>query len=262
VALEGLKNRIGVVPKFLGCLFVCTFIRVGIAQAIDLQSPESLEVPVPFKAQHVAVDGSTVATSLGDRSLDLNGTFAPLGDVNESGLRLRVTGSASWYKFLIGENPRIFGTGNTVEGNLLAGYQLSMHRLSIIGLIGGAVGESRDQGVDSTHWGAKAVVSMYATPWDHTMAYGSLSYSTITNFLQLQSKVGVKLVGNFYVGPEVNFSWRNVVPSYNNIATMRVGGHVSAASFGPVQVGVSAGWAHDRELGSGYYGGLNFYGTF
>src|SRR5262245_26946544 len=39
-------------------------------------------------------------------------------------------------------------------------------------LIGGAVGESWDQGVRSTHWGAKTAVSLYATPWDHTMAYG------------------------------------------------------------------------------------------
>ena len=132
----------------------------------------------------------------------------------------------------------------------------------VLAVIGGAVGESWDQGMRSTHWGAKAVVSLYTTPWDHTMAFSSVSYSTVANFLQLQSKAGVRLIGNFYVGPEVNFSWRNVVPSIGNVATARVGGHISSMPFVPVQVGVSAGWAHDRELGWGYYGGVNFYGTF
>jgi hypothetical protein len=94
------------------------------------------------------------------------------------------------------------------------------------------------------------------------MAYNSLSYSTIANFLQLQSKVGVRLTGDFYTGPEVNFSWRNVTPTFNNIAVMRLGWHVSAMTFGPVLVGISSGWAHSRDLGSGYYGGLSFYGTF
>jgi hypothetical protein len=43
---------------------------------------------------------------------------------------------------------------------------------------------------------------------------------------------------------------------------MRIGGHVSAVTFGPVQIGVSGGWAHQQNVGSGYYGGLNFFSTF
>jgi hypothetical protein len=244
------------------------FIPAQMAHAIDLPFPENPDAPAVAKTQHVAVDGSTVFTSLGDRSLDLNGTFAPWGDINESGFRFRLTGSASWYKFVTGENPQTFGTGHSIEGDILVGYQISMQRVSIIGLVGAAVGESNDQGVSRTYTGAKAVVSMYATPWDNTMAYSSLSYSTVANFLQWQSKVGARLFGAFYIGPEVNFTWRNVAastpstPSFNNIAATRVGGHISAMTFGPVQVGISAGWAHDRNLGSGYYGGLSFYSSF
>jgi hypothetical protein len=43
---------------------------------------------------------------------------------------------------------------------------------------------------------------------------------------------------------------------------MRLGGHISAVSFGPVQMGVSGGWAHQQNLGSGYYGSVNFYLTY
>jgi Cellulose biosynthesis protein BcsS len=249
-------------------LLAVTAIALQSAHAIDLPPPADIELPPPAdapaipKKQHAAVDGSATFTSFGNNSFDLNGTFAPWTDINESGFRLRLTGSASWYRFTTGTNPQTFGSGNTVEGNLLAGYQISLQRVSVIGLVGAAIAESRDQGVSRTLTGAKAVVSMYATPWDHTMAYSSLSYSTIADFLQLQSKFGVRLFGDFYTGPEVNFSWRNVVPSFNNVATTRIGWHVSAVTFGPVQVGVSGGWAHSRDLGSGYYGGLNFYGAF
>ena len=245
---------------FYASVVAITFVNAQVANAIDLPTREASESAI--KAEHVAVDGSTVVSSLGDRSFDLNGTFSPYGDINDSGLRFRVAGNASWYRFLTADNPRTFGTGHSVEGDLLAGYQISLRRISIIGLIGGAFGESRDQGVSRTSLGAKAVLSMYATPWEKTMAYSSLSYSTIANFLQFQTKGGVQLIGNFYTGPELGFSWRDVTPSFSNIAQARVGWHVSAMPFGPVHVGISGGWAHNRDLGSGYYGGLSFYGTF
>jgi hypothetical protein len=244
------------VPKLLGGVLAFTICAPKVVHAIDLVPSELPTI------QNTAVDGSVVANSLGGGSVDFNATFAPFGDINESGFRLRGSGNASWYKFITGEDPRTVGTGHSIEGGLLAGYQISVPRLSIVGLVGGVLGESWDQGVRSTRWGAKAAASMYATPWDNTMAFSSVSYSTVANFLQLQSKAGVRLIGNFYIGPEVNLSWRNVVPSSNNIATARLGGHVSAIDFGLVQAGISAGLAHDRELGWGYYGGASFYRTF
>jgi Cellulose biosynthesis protein BcsS len=263
VALQGpQENRTRATLGLLVSLLAVDILTAPVASAIDLPPPDSPGTPVVPKMDHVAVDGSTVISSLGDRSFDLNGTFAPWSDINESGLRLRLSGSANWYRFVTGDNPRTFGSGHSVEGNILAGYQISLPRVSFIGLIGGAAGESHDQGVSRTYWGAKTTVSMYATPWDSTMAYGSVSYSTVANSLQLQSKAGVRLLGPFYIGPEVNFSWRNVTPSFNNIAATRVGAHVSALAVGPVFVGISGGWAHNRDVGSGYYGGMNFYVTF
>jgi Cellulose biosynthesis protein BcsS len=232
------------------------------AHALDLPPPDSPETPITPKIQHVGVDASVVATSLRDGSANVNGTFAPFGDINDSGVRIRLTGGYSWYRFITGENPLTFGSGHTLEGGLLAGYQLSMERVSFVGLIGPSIAESSDEITSKTQWGAKTVLSMYALPSAQTMAYASLSYSTIGNAVQFQSKVGLRVVSDFYVGPEAAFSWFNEIPSSNNIAVMRIGGHVSAVTFGPAQIGVSGGWAHQQKVGSGYYGGINFFWTF
>jgi hypothetical protein len=232
----------------------------SVASAQDF--PLSATPQIPFSQQHFAVDGSALFTSLGDRSLDLNGTFAPFGDINESGFRIGLSGSASWYRFITNQNPLTLGSGHSFETSMLAGYEFSMNRVSFTGLIGPTVAESDDEGVSRSRWGAKTALSMYARPTDATMAFTSFSYSTIANFLQLQAKVGAKLVGDFFIGPEASFSWRNVESSDNRVAVTRVGGHISAGTFGPFLVGLSAGWAHQQQLGSGYYGSANFYLTF
>ncbi len=230
------------------------------AQELPLpQAPEETPPPLSPAVQKLDIDGSAVATSLGGRSVDFNATFAPFGDINDSGFRLRLSGNASWYRFLTGENPSTTASGKSLEAGVLAGYQFSAPRISFIGVIGPSFTESNDNGVKSGRWGAKTVLSTYALPSDETMAFGSISYSTVSNFLQVQAKVGVRAVGNFYVGPEAIFSWRNVVPGIDNVAEMRFGGHISAVSFGPVQLGVSGGWAKQQNLGSGYYGSVNLY---
>src|SRR4051794_21233374 len=102
------------------------FIPVSIAAAQDLPPPQIPATPVSPRIQHVAVDGSATATSLGDRSLDLSGTIAPLGDINDSGFRIRFSESASWYRFITNQSPLTFGSGHTLESGILAGYQASL----------------------------------------------------------------------------------------------------------------------------------------
>lgn len=237
-----------------GILLASALISHGTAHAIDLPAPGP-------EIQHVAVDSSSDVSSFGGSS-DLNGTVAPLGSINESGFRLRVTGSVSWYKFITNDSPRTFGSGRTFEQDLLAGYEIATERFNVIGLIGAAAGESVSGGVTRTQAGVKGVVSSYATPTDETMTYNSFTYSSIDNFSQLQSKVGVKISGNLYLGPEVNFSWRDQIPSPSGIAQMLVGVHLSGWEVGPLFFSVSGGWAHDRQIGSGQYISLNVYGSF
>jgi hypothetical protein len=94
------------------------------------------------------------------------------------------------------------------------------------------------------------------------MTYNSFSYSSIGEFSQFQSKVGMKVPAELYVGPEANLSWRNQMPAANNIAQLRLGAHVSGWKVGPVFFSLSGGWAHDQQLGSGQYISLNLYTSF
>jgi hypothetical protein len=221
------------------------------AQAFDVLPPST----APNKTQHVVVDSSFDTNSLRSSSWDVNGTFAPFGDVYESGFRFRLTGSASWYRFIAGEDARTFASGRSLEGDLLFGYLLALPRVSVLGLLGGAGTEGNDNGTITRRTGGKAVVSMFAQPTDSTMAYANYSFSSINNYYQLQNKVGVKLFGLFYFGPEATFS------GMNRDDVQKYGAHVSALNVGPVTVSFSGGVIHDRQLGNGQYFGLNLYGT-
>jgi hypothetical protein len=209
----------------------------------------------------------------------VDGTFAPFSGIYESGVRFRLSGNASWYKFVISDEPRTLGTGRSLEGAFLAGYGIYVPGFNITWLVGPAFAESVNEGVITDRWGAKAALEMYAKPTDLTMASTSVSYSTVTNNLQAQAKVGLKIFGDVYFGPEAKFTWQKIFPfevsfsttaiatttqvsPQEHVATTHVGGHVSALSIGPVLFSISGGWAHDRQLGSGYYGSVSFYQPF
>src|SRR5262249_44645102 len=193
-----------------------------------------------------------------------------LGGIYESGLRFRLTGSANWYRFLISQDPRILGSGRSLEGGALAGYAFAVPGFSVTWLVGPAFGETVNTGTVTDRWGAKASIEMYATPTDLTMASASVSYTTVTNYLQVQSKAGLKIFRDLYFGPEAKFAWQQILPfvattqvsSQQHLATVRVGAHLSSFNIGPLALSVSGGWAHDQDLGSGYYGSVSFYQPF
>ncbi len=247
---------------------VVLIISIGTARAQYLPPANAAESPFIIEPQHIAVVSSFDADSIGNRSAYVDGTFAPFSGIYESGIRVRATGNASGYRYLISDDPRILGTGRYLEGGLLAGYGVWLPRFSVTGLVGPTFGEIVNQGVTTDKWGAKAVIEMYARPTDWTMASSSVSYSTIANKLQVEAKAGLKIYGDVYFGPEAKFAWQQIIPwqinffSTSSISTLRLGAHVSALNIGPVLIGVSGGWAHDRQLGSGYYGSASLYLPF
>lgn len=254
-------------------------ISMGAARAQYLPLPNAVESPINIEPQHFAVSSTFNADSIGNRSAYVDGTFAPYSGIDESGIRVRATGDANWYRFVATENPRVVGTDQSLEGALLAGYAISSERFSITGLLGPAFGDVDRQGLTAYRWGAKAVIEMYATPTDLTMVSGWVSYSTIANYLQVEAKTGLKIFGDVYFGPETKLTWQQILPWQVNfstnafftttavspqtsIARMHLGAHISALNIGPVEIAVSGGWAHDRHLGSGYYGSVNLYQPF
>src|SRR5262249_14823215 len=114
---------------------------ISTARAQYLPPPNAAEGPPAIEpTQHVAATRSFDADSIGNRSIYVDGTFAPLGGIYESGLRFRLTGSANWYRFLISQDPRILGSGRSLEGGALAGYAFAVPGFSVTWLVGPAFG--------------------------------------------------------------------------------------------------------------------------
>jgi hypothetical protein len=252
-------------------LLPCVLVYAGTARA-QYSAPNAAESPPVIESpQHAAANSSFDADSLGNRNVYVDGTFAPFSGIYESGVRLRLTGNASWYRFVTSEDPRTLGSGRSLEGSVLAGYSFAAPAFSVTWLVGPAFGETVNAGTVTDRWGARASVEMYVRPTDLTMTSASVSYSTVTNYLQVQTKAGLKIFGDLYFGPEAKFSWQNILPfiatttpvsSQQQISSVRVGAHLSSFNIGPLAFSVSGGWAHDRDLGSGYYGSVSFYQTF
>jgi hypothetical protein len=247
---------------------------MGTIHAADL-SGLNFASPPP-EIQRVAVTGYADADSLGGRTLYGEGTLAPFSGIYESGLRFRVTGDASWYRFITNDYPRTLGSGRYLEGAFLGGYGIYVPGFNVVFLGGPAFGQSVNEGVTTDRWGIKGVISAYATPTDQSMAAASISYSSGGKELQVQAKAGLKLIGDFYVGPETKFVRKELLASQTqtdlstppqssqtSITTLRLGVHLSALTIGATTfVGISGGWANDQQLGSGYYGSVYLYQPF
>jgi cellulose biosynthesis protein BcsS len=263
-------------PRYSGAtaLVDSNSVATGLAQ----DSPSPIAAKNPIIPQHIAVSSYADADSLGNRTVYAAGTIAPFGGIYESGWRFRASGDASWYRFVTGENPRTLGKGHYIEGDFLVGYGLWVPRFNITGFVGPAYAQIDNLGTTTQRWGVKASVEMSAKPTDWTIASASVSYSTVENNLQVQAKTGLKIFDGVYVGPEAKFQWQRLLPveiSFftpavttatpvspdRNISYIHLGAF-SALNVGPVAVGLSGGWAHDQQLGSGYYGSASLYVPF
>jgi hypothetical protein len=232
----------------------------------------------PINPQHVAVTGYVDADSLGNRNAYADGIFAPLGGIYESGLRFRASGDASWYRFITNDNPRTVGTGRYLEGDFLIGYGLWAPGFNLTGLVGPAFAQIDNLGVNTDRWGIKGSIEMSAKLTDWMTGSSSVSYSTATNELQIQAKAGLKIFEGVNVGPEAKLQWKRILPVQIDFFTPAVTtatavspdtkiaythlGAFSALNVGPVVFSLSGGWAHDQQLGSGYYGSASLYVPF
>jgi hypothetical protein len=234
------------------------FVLFSVVAFCPVQS-RAQDIPAPGTTgqQRVAIDSTYDQTSFGSRSFDINGLFALNNNINESGARLRLTGSWSWYRFVASEDPRTLASGRSMEGDLLAGYGISLSRLSLLGLAGVAITSSLDDpGISRTQYGAKVLLTAYAKPTDQSMAYARAQYSTISDAYELQMKAGLKVLQIGYLGPEVKFSGRI------GDDERRIGPHLSGIAIGPAAISLSGGWLFDRQLGSGRYVSISVYAAF
>lgn len=199
----------------------------------------------------VAVDSALTVSSQGSAFAYLAVTGAPMGDLAQSGARVRVEGS-------FGRHGEIGPGGVAVdrdqtEGAALIGYEQVWQNATLGGFIG-LNARSDDNAArlpGSTAGdvvaGVKAALQFYAKPTENTMVQAYGSYATSRNAYYGRVSGGYMLTPGTYVGPEI------AVLGDDLFSQWRVGAHVTGMQLGSVQLGLSAGYLHDRVQKGGVY---------
>lgn len=203
----------------------------------------------------VAIDTALTADTKGSRFASVIGTIAPFSEIDRSGLRLRISGVVGTYGYTNTAVGQI--TGTMQDGSVLIGYEWMTAKASF-GIYGG-IDFSNNQlnkydannGSVGQATGAKIALDFSYRPTATMMLSGVASYSSAHSAYYARLKAGWAIAPSTYVGPEVIFMGDAFFQQW------RVGGHITGATFGPVQLGASAGLMNDRVRGSGIYGILD-----
>ncbi|MFY9628371.1 MAG: cellulose biosynthesis protein BcsS [Methylocystis sp.] len=205
-------------------------------------------------APTVAIDMALDATTQNALAGALIGTIAPFAPLEESGMRLRVSGILGKYDYIASEAGLGRINGTLEQGSFMVGYEYVTKQATVAGYIGGEVSHTGitpndpNNTVKGTYAGLKVGADLYIRPTEATMIAGVVAYSTVNNAYYGRLKFGLAVVNQIYVGPEI------LVLGDNFFHQWRVGAHVSGIKLGMVQLGVSGGFLSDQVRGTGGYG--------
>jgi len=211
-------------------------------------------------APTVAIDMAVDATSQNALAGALIGTIAPFAPLDQSGIRVRLSGVAGKYDYTTSDLGVIDGVFQ--QGALLVGYEWVSPQIKVAGLVGGEVVHNSitpndpNNPVKGTTGGFKVGVDFYCNPTDATMLSGVATFSTNHDAYYGRAKFGVAVGDQLYVGPEAMLLGDDFFHQW------RIGGHTSGFRIGPIQAGVSGGYLYDYVRGSGGYGILETRVTF
>ncbi len=187
--------------------------------------------------------------------------IAPFGDLDTSGMRVRILGEGGAYSY-----PVTGGSidGITTAGSVLAGYGFEGDNYSINLLAGATAINHMLSAIDATNHvqgtavGATAHADARVNPTPSTLAYGEGEYSTAFRTYYANAKFGIQLanITGLFIGPEAS------VLGDRHSNQWRVGGHLTEFTVGPLQVALSAGYADDDTVGVSPYGHIEVSGTF
>jgi hypothetical protein len=208
-----------------------------------------------------SVDLSIAAVTRAQHAV-VQGTLGPFGGLEQTGLRVRVGGMVGSYVY----NSTTPGVGKVrgdqTGGALLVGHEWVVDRTKF-SVYGGldVLNTTLDRydprnRTAGASFGFKGVLEFYSTPTRATMAAGALTLSSVNAAYYMRLKAGVAIHEQVYIGPEV------LAMGDTFYTQGRVGVHLSGVKLGPVQLGLSGGYAHDRVRGGGAYGILDARMTF
>ena len=209
----------------------------------------------------VAIDAAVTADTKDSKYATLIGTIAPFTNFDQSGMRIRLGGVIGQYAYVGGNGiGRVKGTQE--DGSFLVGYEWVARRFTVAAYIGGDINNNQLDKVDTanasqgTAYGVKVAIDFNWRPTDDLMLAGVASYSTAHNSYYTRIKGGFAMLPGIFVGPEALFLGDDFFRQW------RAGGHITGASIGPLQFGVSGGILNDRVRGTGLYGILDARAAF
>ena len=201
----------------------------------------------------VNANASTANTFYGDFAL----TYSASAPFYETGLKFRLSGSDTRYQYDAGPS---VGHGNDRTLDFLVGGGLLLGGWYVTALLGPSVTWSWQSPTDitTTQGALKSVLSLYGKPTQETMLFLQATYLTMLDAYCLQAKFGHELAPNIYLGPEAILTGRMHIPNVSaQYDELRVGMFVSGLQAGPVSLGISGGFLHDRDQRNGAYVSTN-----
>ena len=205
----------------------------------------------------VAIDASLTGTSQDTLYGTVIGTIAPFSKLEESGVRVRLSGLLGTYSYVASTAGIGRVRGGQESGSFLVGYEWVTRNTTFAVFGGGEISNNHIDKFDAQNksvgmaGGFKIGADFYTNPTDYTMVAGVLSYSTAHQSYYSRFKAGLAIADRIFVGPEVLFLGDNFYSQW------RVGAHVTGVKLGAVQFGISGGYVSDRVRGTGYYGILD-----
>ena len=203
---------------------------------------------------------AVTADSKDSRFATLIGTIAPFTNFDQSGMRLRIGGVVGQYAYDSSNVGRVKGTQE--DGSFMVGYEWVARRFSVAAYVGGDINNNQLDKIDpnntatGTAFGVKVAIDFNWRPTDDLMLAGVASYSTAHNSYYTRIKGGFAVLPGIFVGPEALFLGDDFFRQW------RAGGHLTGASIGPLQFGISGGVLSDRVRGTGVYGILDARAAF
>jgi len=185
------------------------------------------------------------------------GTIAPFSKLDETGMRIRMSGLLGSYSYVASTAGIGRVNGGQESGSFLVGYEWVTRNTSFALFAGAEITNNHVDKFDpenksiGTAGGFKVGLDFYSNPTDYTMVSANLAYSTAHQSYYSRFKIGMALVDRIFVGPEVLFMGDNFYSQW------RVGAHLTGVKLGALQFGISGGYVNDRVRGAGVYGILD-----
>lgn len=196
------------------------------------------------------------ASALHTGSLGAMLTFAPLTPNDRPGWRVQGVAQQGYYRYALQAAPRGVVRGRYSDVSILLGYEHNKATYGFTAALGPSL-YTKDLSYRSpgdgagSNLGAKATVSGYASAGQALSGFALASYSSANRTKSLSANLGIGLPHGLSTGPEL--AWTKAT----DYREARVGLHLSGIRAGPLQAGLSLGWARNQDGQEARHVGVN-----